>query len=253
MSKLQKGFVQSILAQTERSYFPSILLAVELEGEEGEDRDWSIYQIGVANAAEMAFDLLAPRLDAALKAMGESYQHLELALELSDDMELSAVEPLLAARNVLATRIAAEWARFYEANTALVSSILGLRMEHITAKESSFDPVAMGATMLLMLTRGRPHPFWAWSLETYVNKRDMNLDNIIGAYNEFCRQPPVQELNKLQATITLSSAVTQYVTWARTIYNDTKRRIETKSAGMAVPTEELASWVASELFGDKED
>jgi len=251
MSNIDRSFVLSILGRLDRSYFPSVLLNVDTAGVEGEDRDWHLYEIGVTNGAEMSLEYLSPRLNGGIECLAKAYQEISVALEMTaDSLELEALEPLLAARNTIAKHLKSEWDNFHTAILGWTCGILGIRPSYLEGKGDDFDAGALAATLLLLLTRGRPHPFWAWAVDTYPRKRNVNLGEIRGLYREFCREIPAAELTQLQGMGELASIAKQYITWARVEYEDMKRRIEVKTAGMPIPTEELALWVAHDVLKD---
>lgn len=251
MSDIERSFVQSVLGRLDRSYFPSVMLHVDTAGLSGEDRDWHLYEIGVTNGAELSIAQLAPRLNGCVECLAEAYKQISVALEqVADSLELEALEPLLASRNTIAKHLQKEWESFNHSILGWTSGVLGIRPSYLEGKGEDFDAGALAASLLLLLARGRPHPFWAWAVETYPRKRNVGLGEIRGLYREFCREIPADELNQLQGMGELASIAKQYITWARVEFDDMKRRIELKSAGMPIPTEELAVWVAHDVLKD---
>lgn len=123
--ELQRIHVQSILGKLDRSWFPSTLLSIKAENpnDRGEDLQWQIFLSGATHGAELGFNQMGPRLDSHRVALVDSYQHLEQALLLSDDMEVAALESLLAARNVLAKHLAEEWQHFHDGVLDWTSSL----------------------------------------------------------------------------------------------------------------------------------
>lgn len=254
MADLQKTHVQGVMSRIERSYFPSVMLHVTTQnpGARGEELEWRIFQQGVINGADASYEQLGTRLEAHVTVLAKTYQQLEVALELSDDMGQEALELLLAARNTLALHLQEEWTDFNNTIRDWAGSALGLRVEHLMNAEEDFDATAMGATFLLILVRGHFHPFWAWAVATYIRRQDVQLHELRGLCDEFLRVPPMDELNKLQKEIELANMARQYVAWAKIAYKELTTRIKIKSEGMVSPNNELVDWIGTELFHDTE-
>ena len=100
-SRLERNFAAAVCAQMDRSYFPSTMLYVETENPHarGQDRDWAVFLHGAENGALAAWNRLQPVIEMAEDTFIKVYQNVEKALELSGDLDVPALEALLAARN----------------------------------------------------------------------------------------------------------------------------------------------------------
>lgn len=254
MSKSQSVHRQHVLSKIDRSYFPSVMLGVESSNPEaeGDDRDWAIFRAGVINGADLSHASMHPRLVRHDATLVEAYIQIDKALEQSDHLEIDALESLLAARNVLARHLKDEWAIYYEAVQAWASGTMGLKVDHLTDNARP-DIVGLCEVLLALAAQGRYHPFWAWAVDTYVRRKNMKLGDLRKATHEFLQLPPYEEAEELQKTVSMPSAVTQYLQWAKIEYKELRQQITVKAEGLTLPNEELTNWIATSLLDDPAD
>jgi hypothetical protein len=256
MSKSQTNHRHHVLSQIDRSYFPSVMLGVELDNPEaeGDDRDWAIFRAGVVNGADLSHNGMYPRLIRHDGTLAEAYVQVNKALDQSSHLEIDALESLLAARNVLARHLKEEWEIYYSSIKNWASGTMGLRVEYLL-EDAKPNMDSLCGNLVALATQGRYHPFWAWAVSTYVRRKNMKLGELRKASAEFRTEPPYEEAEALQKIVTMPSAVTQYLQWARIEYKEMRQRVNIKAEGMTLPTEALTTWIATELLdeGDEDD
>lgn len=237
-----------IKSQMDRQYFPSNLLYITAHypGLRGEDRDWQIFLLGVENGAQASYELLTPPLITSDTAMASSFKSLEKALEACDDLELPALEHLLAARNVLAKHCAKCWEAFEHNIADWVSAVCGLRMETLLKADLSTSAcLILGARFLQYLNEGDFHPFFLF-LTIRDEKQTPTLQQIRNLLTQGTSPPPAL-LRDVISRVSLGPAVREYLEWAKGEYKSAIAEIREHSKNDPIPTPALATWVAKKL------
>lgn len=244
-----------IALQMDRNYFPSNLayIAAHHPGDRGTERDWQIFLLGVENGAAASYEMLTPPLCASDTAMGQSLKALERALALSEDMELTALEHMLDARNVLAKHCAKCWEVFDRNIVDWVSSVLGLRMETLMEVEiSETAALALGARFVQYLNEGDYHPFFIWLTargEQPGEHNDVTLQDVRRLLGRVS-VPPAALLRDVIGKNPLRRSVREYLDWAKKEHARVVFEIREYSKDAPVPTPAIAKWVADNVLMD---
>jgi hypothetical protein len=248
---LERVHVGDIMQSMDRSYFPSVMLNVMAHnpGVRGVERDWAIFMAGVENGSQLGYERLSPILRHGETTIISAFEHVEKALALSDDLDIPALESLLAARNALAAYTKEAWDHFYDNLNVWASGTLGLRVEHLT----SFNEEAVAEMALIfvgMMARKEFHPFYAWIKTTQIDQRELNLKDMrLECERVTSVRPDVEAYRALLKERHMTDMVREYVAWGAAQHKKVKSSVVEESKKYVMPTEKLSEWVATNHLG----
>lgn len=235
----------------DRSYFPSVLkyLAEAYPEAQGRDRDWQVFLSGVDNGAEVSYARFAPIIQDAEGAIASALKSVDVALELSDDLDVPALEHLLAARNRLVAYTQQSWKDFNAALESWFHASVGLQEDTV----SSPGPETDNATLLRLIVLARSgdnHPFFAWAYRTRLEGQKVSLSEFARLrLRLFSPGSPVRTVKSVMETRELATLVPQYLTWARDELKAMKQAVIERAGDDLLPTVELATWAAQTYTG----
>lgn len=253
---LRRQHAESVQGFMDPSYFDATLAYVMAHnpGVRGRDRDWALFLHGVNNGAEASFESFYPLTTKMEETLGKAFSEVEEALAHSDHLELSALEPLLAARNTLAAFTKEAWDRFYHSLQDWASGAVGLKVENLTSTMSQEQEQLVAIQLNALMTEGRFHPFMVWAIHTYARKEDLSLIGFQAKVAQYLDTPAKPgEITGMIGEVTMIKAVSQYLKWARLEWQAFRAKVHEKALPLVLPDEKLGEWILRDLMQVEED